>query len=171
MAGIAALAAILVAGCVGVWPTIFGGAATPTPDLMPEEHRQALEDARLAVNSDPVHFGGAYFGEPGSTLYIHFVGDDAASRARIAAMLPTGAQVVWRQVMRSAAELSRIHDEIVGMPSSLDLFSWISVDTPHNRVLVALQVENPELVTQLRARYGNAVAFTVEPLPEPLYPN
>lgn len=165
---VALLLAVLATGCVGDWPVLFGGQATPTPDVMAEEQRLALEEARRAVNNDPVHFGGAYFEGPGTTLYILFVGDDAASRARIAALLPAEARVVWRQVTHSASELGRIHDEILGSPPSLELFNYVAIDVPNNRVLVATPVDNPELVSQLRARYGDAVAVTVEPIPEPL---
>ena len=162
--------ALLSMSCAGGWPTLFGGAATPTPPVVPGSVRAALELAREAVNDDLVNFGGAFYDQSG-TLVVLFVGDEGEGRERLDDLLPVDAPVSWRRVTHSAADLWRIQEEIVEMPSSLDVFSYVAVDTINNRVHVALQRENQQVVAQLRARYGDAVTFSVEPLPEPLYSN
>ena len=115
-----ALACVVFGGCSSRPDAPSPGSATPTPQTADSLIRQRLEAAQLAVNSDPINFGGAYF--------------DEAAVENIQVLVPAGAPVVWRQVRYSANELARIHDEIVESwrQIGVEQISYVAIDTPNN---------------------------------------
>lgn len=164
----------VAAGCAVHTPVpVESSAPQPTSaNHASELVRQELAPALAAVEAEPAHFGGAYFDDSGGWLRLRIlvVGDDAESRARVAALLPLGAPVQWEQAAYSVEQLERIHAEIVDRwrEVGIERINFVAVNTPSNRVIVSLPNEDLSLQGELNDRYGDAVFFRIEPPGKPL---
>ncbi|HUG30192.1 MAG TPA: hypothetical protein VMQ65_06760 [Candidatus Limnocylindria bacterium] len=127
-----------------------------SPPIDPEE---PLLRVIVAVNSDPINFGGVYLERGGARdgeLVIQYVGSNAG-RAAVEARITPGLAVRWEKVEYSRGELLRIAREI----SDLRLAGvfGVSSGTSRNRVIVMVGPSGSvaEVSQVLAPKYGDAV--------------
>lgn len=127
-----------------------------SPSADPEE---PLLRVIVAVNADPINFGGVYIQRGGPSdgeLVIQYVGSNAG-RAAVEARITPGIAVRWEKVDYSRSELRRIAEAIKDL-NLQGVFS-ISAGSIENRVVVKVGATGSvgEVSQLLASKFGEAV--------------
>jgi hypothetical protein len=105
---------------------------------------------------------GLWIDQPsGGIINIAFAGGVGDNSARLAGLIPQGAQFALRTVTRTIADLEAVRDKVLGDVNGLSdagiSVRLLAVDIPANEVVVGVTDMSDFAVAQLRERFGDSV--------------
>lgn len=155
---------VLLCGCSAL---PLPGAGTPTPFTDISRWNQLLAPAELAIQADPDHFSGSSNDDSNGwwRLHIWYLPGFPEARAKVEALIPTGAPVEWTEARFSMTERLRVFHEI-----NIGDGSWItsvSIGTP-DTVQVGIVAHDAVREAAFRSTYGEIIEFVVTGVVPPL---